>query len=88
MKDDSLRSRQVKMQEEHDEAVREVEQWREKLAEKRKEVEHWKSKVDKSCIERIRTFQTPPILIGTIMEMGKSHFCFCLSFEYYRYFQF
>ncbi|CAF1032650.1 unnamed protein product [Adineta ricciae] len=69
MKDDSLRSRQVKMQEEHDEAVREVEQWREKLAEKRKEVEHWKSKVDKSCIERIRTFQTPPILIGTIMEM-------------------
>ncbi|UJR24993.1 hypothetical protein I4U23_006354 [Adineta vaga] len=69
MKDESLRSRQVKMQEEHDEAVQEVEQWREKLAEKRKEVEFWMSKVDKSCIERIRTFQTPPILIGTIMEM-------------------
>jgi ATP-dependent 26S proteasome regulatory subunit len=73
MKDESLRSRQVKMQEEYEEATKEVEKWRERLAEKRKEVDFWMNKVDKSCIERIRTFQTPPILIGQIMEMGKEY---------------
>ncbi|CAF0874114.1 unnamed protein product [Rotaria sordida] len=69
MKEESLRSRQVKMQEEYEESLREVEKWRERLATKRKEVELWMNKVDKSCIERIRAFQTPPILIGQIMEM-------------------
>ncbi|CAF1326895.1 unnamed protein product [Adineta steineri] len=69
MKDESLRSRQVKMQEEYEEALKEVEVWRERLADKRKDVEFWMNKVDKSCIERIRTFQTPPVLIGQIMEM-------------------
>jgi len=71
MKEESLRSRQAKMQEEYEEALHEVEKWREKLATKRKEVEFWMNKVDKSCIERIRAFQTPPVLIGQIMEMSK-----------------
>ncbi|CAF4327417.1 unnamed protein product, partial [Rotaria sordida] len=53
MKEESLRSRQVKMQEEYEESLREVEKWRERLATKRKEVELWMNKVDKSCIERI-----------------------------------
>lgn len=70
MKEESLRSRQAKMQEEYEEAIRDVEKWRERLANKRKEVEFWMNKVDKSCIERIRAFQTPPILIGQIMEMS------------------
>jgi hypothetical protein len=70
MKEESVRSRQAKMQEDHDEAVREVDKWRERLSTKRKEVEFWMGKVDKSCIERIRAFQTPPILIGQIMEMS------------------
>lgn len=72
MKEESVRSRQAKMQEEHEEAMREVDKWRERLGSKRKEVEFWMGKVDKSCIERIRAFQTPPILIGQIMEMSKS----------------
>lgn len=72
MKEESLRSRQAKMQEDYEEAVRDVEKWRERLGSKRKEVEFWMSKVDKSCIERIRAFQTPPVLIGQIMEMSKS----------------
>jgi len=81
MKEESLRSRQAKMQEEYEEALREVEKWREKLATKRKEVEFWTNKVDKSCIERIRAFQTPPILIGQIMEMSKKiFFVFCVFF--------
>jgi dynein heavy chain len=71
MKEESLRSRQAKMQEDYEEAVRDVEKWREKLSSKRKEVEFWMNKVDKSCIERIRAFQTPPVLIGQIMEMSK-----------------
>ncbi len=72
MKEESLRSRQAKMQEEYEEALREVDKWRERLANKRKEVEFWMNKVDKSCIERIRAFQTPPVLIGQIMEMSKT----------------
>ena len=48
-----------------------MDKWRERLATKRKEVEFWMNKVDKSCIERIRAFQTPPTLIGQIMEMSK-----------------
>ena len=71
MKEESLRSRQVKMQEEYEAALREIEKWRERLSSKRKEVEIWKSKVDKSCVERISAFQTPPIFIGQIMEMSK-----------------
>jgi ATP-dependent 26S proteasome regulatory subunit len=74
MKEESLRSRQAKMQEEYEEALHEVEKWREKLATKRKEVEFWMNKVDRSCIERIRAFQTPPVLIGQIMEMSKMIF--------------
>lgn len=82
MKEESLRSRQVKMQEEYEEALREVEKWRERLANKRKEVEVWMNKVDKSCIERIRAFQTPPVLIGQIMEMSKrSLFPFSMCFH-------
>ena len=54
------------------------EKWREKLGNKRKEVEFWMNKVDKSCIERIRAFQTPPVLIGTIMEMSKHHVLFVI----------
>jgi dynein heavy chain len=76
MKEESLRSRQAKMQEEYEEALREVEKWREKLGTKRKEVDFWMNKVDKSCIERIRAFQTPPVLIGQIMEMSKNICCF------------
>ena len=33
------------------------------------QVEFWKSKVDRQCIERLKAFQNPPILVGSIMEM-------------------
>lgn len=29
----------------------------------------WKSKVDRQCIERLKAFQTPPVLVGQVMEM-------------------
>lgn len=33
------------------------------------QVLHWKGKVDKSCIERLRGFTSPPFLVGQVMEM-------------------
>jgi hypothetical protein len=32
-------------------------------------VEHWRNKVDKLCIEHIKSFQNPPALIGQIIEI-------------------
>ena len=29
----------------------------------------WKGKVDRNCIERVRNFASPPILVGQVMEM-------------------
>ena len=29
----------------------------------------WKSKVDRQCIERMKNFQNPPLLVGQVMEM-------------------
>jgi dynein heavy chain len=33
------------------------------------QVEYWKSKVDRQCIERLKNFQNPPMLVGHVMEM-------------------
>lgn len=33
------------------------------------QAENWKNKIDKACVERIRSFQNPPALIGQVMEM-------------------
>ena len=33
------------------------------------QVIHWKGHVDRSCIERLRAFQNPPMLVGHVMEM-------------------
>ena len=29
----------------------------------------WKKKVDRQCIEKVKGFQTPPLLVGQVMEM-------------------
>lgn len=29
----------------------------------------WKGKVDRQCIERLKNFQNPPLLVGYMMEM-------------------
>lgn len=69
MKEESLKSKQLKLQNELDSARNSVEDCKRLLADKRRQAEHWKNKVDKACIERIRAFQNPPALIGQIMEM-------------------
>ena len=29
----------------------------------------WKGRVDRACIERMKAFQNPPVLVGQVMEM-------------------
>lgn len=33
------------------------------------QVIHWREKVDRNCIEHLRAFQNPPLLVGLVMEM-------------------
>ena len=30
---------------------------------------YWKGKVDRQCIERLKGFSSPPLLVGQVMEM-------------------
>ena len=69
MRDESQKSKQAKMSDDLEKAKHVVEEWKRSLAEKKKQVDFWKNKVDRACIERIRAFQSPPALIGQIMEM-------------------
>ena len=33
------------------------------------QVDMWRSKVDKGCIDRIKAFSSPPLLVAQVMEM-------------------
>jgi dynein heavy chain len=69
MREESFKNKQQKMAEEHERAKQTVEESKRLMTDKKKQVEHWRNKVDRTCIEKIRAFQSPPILIGQIMEM-------------------
>jgi dynein heavy chain len=69
MREESFKNKQAKMAEEFEKAKLIVEESKKIIVEKRKQVEHWRNKVDRACIEKIRAFQNPPVLIGQIMEM-------------------
>lgn len=71
MKEASIQSKRQKMKQELEEAIKEVDKCREYLSKKKEKVKEWMAKVNKSCIESIRSLQTPPVLIGQIMEMSK-----------------
>jgi hypothetical protein len=79
MKEDGQKSKQAKMTEELEKAKYTVEECKRQLIDRRKQIESWKNKIDKGCIERIRSFQNPPIILGQIIEMtialiGKKRF--------------
>lgn len=63
MREQKMRSRQVKAIEELATAKRKVEEWRIKLGYAREQVIIWKSKVDRTCIERLRSFTNPSLLV-------------------------
>lgn len=69
MKEESDKNRYARMIEELEKYKNAVEECKRNLAEKKKMVEHWRSRVDKTCIDRIRSFQNPPSLIGYVLEL-------------------
>ena len=69
MKEESQKSKLVKMVEDFEKAKLIVEECKRNLVEKKKLIDAWKNRVDRPCIERIRAFQNPPALIGQIMDM-------------------
>jgi dynein heavy chain len=69
MKEDGQKSKQAKMNEEFEKTTHIIEDCKRLLLERRKTIENWKNKIDKGCIERIRTFQNPPALLGQILDM-------------------
>ncbi|XP_070190368.1 uncharacterized protein [Littorina saxatilis] len=69
MREATLKTRQVQAKEEYAEAQKRVEDCRHQLDHARSQVLVWKHKVDRQCIERLKAFQTPPILVGQVMEM-------------------
>jgi len=79
MKEDSQKSKLAKMTEDLEKAKYTVEECKRQLVERRKQIETWKNRIDKGCIERIRSFQNPPPILGQIVEMtialiGKKRF--------------
>ncbi|XP_052807484.1 dynein axonemal heavy chain 5-like isoform X7 [Mya arenaria] len=69
MREATLKTRGVQAREELSGAKTQVEECRKNLEYAREQVVHWKSKVDKGCIERLRAFSSPPVLVGQVMEM-------------------
>ena len=33
------------------------------------QVMHWREKITRQCVERLKAFQNPPMLVGQVMEM-------------------
>ncbi|KAF6026452.1 hypothetical protein EB796_015243 [Bugula neritina] len=69
MREQKMRSRQVKAIEELATAKKKVEECRIKLGYAKEQVVIWKGKVDRQCIERVRSFTNPSLLVVQVMEM-------------------
>ena len=69
MRAENLKTRVVQAQDELRDATKRVEECRAKLGRARNQVIFWRMKVDRQCIERLKNFQNPPILVGHVMEM-------------------
>ena len=69
MKEESEKNKHSRMIEELDKYTNAVDECKRNLSDKKKQVEHWRNRVDKACVERIRSFQNPPALIGQIIEI-------------------
>lgn len=62
---------QVKAIEELATAKKKVEEWRIKLGYAREQVVIWKAKVDRTCIERLRSFTNPSLLVVQVYSIQK-----------------
>ena len=69
MRAENLKTRVVQAQDELRDATKRVDECRIKLGKARNQVMFWRMKVDRQCIERLKNFQNPPVLVGHVMEM-------------------
>nr|CAB3238692.1 dynein heavy chain 8, axonemal-like [Phallusia mammillata] len=69
MREANLKSKRVQIEEEIEIAKKELEEARSSLVTAKNQVELWKSKVDRGCIERLKGFTNPPVLVAQVLEM-------------------
>ncbi|XP_071801693.1 uncharacterized protein [Asterias amurensis] len=69
MRQENLQSRKMAIDEELEIAIKKVADCRGVLQKARDQVLHWCEKVDRSCIERLKSFQNPPPIVQQVMEM-------------------
>ncbi|KAL5010133.1 hypothetical protein ScPMuIL_012438 [Solemya velum] len=69
MREATLKTRQVQAKEELSQAQKNVEECRQQLNHAREQVLYWRSKVDRQCIERMKVFTNPPVLVLQVIEM-------------------
>ncbi|XP_033113255.1 dynein heavy chain 5, axonemal-like isoform X2 [Anneissia japonica] len=69
LREQNLKCRQVAIEEELIQAAKRVEECRTSLQKACEQVIHWKDKVDRACIERLRSFQNPTPIVLQVLEM-------------------
>ena len=69
MRQENLQSRKQAIEEELEAAGRQVAECRAVLQKARDQVTHWREKVDRACIERLKSFQNPPPIVLQVTEM-------------------
>ncbi|ESO89151.1 hypothetical protein LOTGIDRAFT_229063 [Lottia gigantea] len=69
MREANLKTRHIQAKEEYTLAVKAVEDCKHRLEHSKSQVTEWKNKIDRSCIETIRSMSNPPMLVGQVMEM-------------------
>ncbi|KAK6187606.1 hypothetical protein SNE40_005595 [Patella caerulea] len=69
MREANLKTRHIQAKEEYVLAVKAVEDCRQKLEQSKIQVTEWTKKVDRACIETLRSMANPPPLVGHVMEM-------------------
>ncbi|XP_071818739.1 dynein axonemal heavy chain 5-like isoform X4 [Apostichopus japonicus] len=69
LREENLKTRRVAIEEELAEAQRTVTDCRNTLQKAREQVYYWRDQVDRTCIEKIRSYQNPPQIVLQVMEM-------------------
>ncbi|XP_071504103.1 dynein axonemal heavy chain 5-like [Diadema antillarum] len=69
MREENLKSRKVAIEEDLAVARKKVEECRATLQKIHDQVIHWREKVDRPCIERLRSYTNPPPIVLQVMEM-------------------
>ncbi|KAI8520697.1 hypothetical protein Bbelb_004510 [Branchiostoma belcheri] len=69
MRKENMKSRKLQVVEELAAAKKAVEDAKKALEGSRKKVLQWRDSVSRQCVERIRAFQNPPVLVALVMDM-------------------